>query len=67
MLLQITPGERLTLQWLAEGRHSSDVAKAFRVTEDEMSVQITTLLAKIGAKTAVEAIAAASARGLLTE
>jgi DNA-binding CsgD family transcriptional regulator len=67
MLLQITPGERLALQWLAQGRRSSDIAKAFSVTEAEMGAQMTTLLAKIGAKTPVEAVAAASTRGLLTE
>src|SRR5262245_10198545 len=44
MLLQITPVERLALQWLAEGRRSSDIAKALRVTETEMKVRMTTLL-----------------------
>ena len=67
MLLQITPAERLALQWLAEGRRTSDIAKAFRVTEAEMRVRMTTLLAKIGVKTPGEAVAAASTRGLLKE
>jgi DNA-binding NarL/FixJ family response regulator len=66
MLLQITPGERLALQWLAEGRATPDIARSFGVSEAEMRVQMTTLLEKIGAKTPVEAIAAASTRGLLT-
>jgi len=67
MLLQITPAERLTLQWLAEERHPSDIAKAFRVTEAEMRARMTTLLAKIGVNTPGEAVAAAATRGLLVE
>ena len=67
MLLQITPAERLALQWLAEGRHPSDIAKAFRITEAEMRVRMTTLLTKIGVNTPGEAVAAAATRGLLVE
>jgi DNA-binding NarL/FixJ family response regulator len=67
MLLQITPHERLALQRLAEGKHSSDIAQSFGVTEVEMRVHMTRLLAKVGAKTPAEAVAAAFTRGLLTK
>ena len=65
MLLHITPIERVALRWLAEGKDSSEMARAFGMSEAEVSAQITALLVRMGAKTYREAVAEASARGLL--
>lgn len=64
-LLRITPNERATLQWLAEGKDASHVASALAITEEEASARLAALIAKMGAKSSLEAIAQAFTRGLL--
>ena len=64
-LLRITPTELATLQWLAEGKDASHVASALGITDDEARARLATLIAKMGVKSSLEAVAQAFARGLL--
>ena len=67
MLLRITPEERATLQWLADGKDSSQIARGLGLSHPEAEQQLTTLFSKMGARTGSEAIAAAMRRGLLVQ
>jgi DNA-binding NarL/FixJ family response regulator len=64
-LLRITPIERATLQWLAEGKDAPHMASALGITEDEASARVATLITKMGAKSLLDAVAQAFTRGLL--
>lgn len=64
-MLQITPWERLALLLLANGMSASELAGRFGVSEPEVAARLTTLFARMGARTRTEAITAAFRRGLL--
>ncbi|HSK08597.1 MAG TPA: LuxR C-terminal-related transcriptional regulator [Vicinamibacterales bacterium] len=64
-MLHITPEERASLQWLADGRDSSHIAWELGISEREVEGQLASLFARMGARTTTEAIAAATTRGLL--
>jgi DNA-binding NarL/FixJ family response regulator len=64
-VLQITPQERATLQLLADGKRTSEIAVRLRVPERRIDEQLTTLFAKLGATSRAEAVAAAFKRGLV--
>jgi len=65
LVLHITPDERASLQWLADGRDRRHIAGELGMSEREVDGHLTGLLAKMGARTVHEALAAASTRGLL--
>ena len=67
MLLRITPEERATLQWLADGKDNSQIARGLGLSSPEAERRLTTLFSKMGAKTDTEAVAAAMRRGLLVQ
>ena len=64
-MLQITPEERATLQLLADGKRTSEIAVRLRVPERQIDEQLATLFAKLGASSRTEAVAAAFKRGLV--
>ena len=64
-MLQITPEERATLQLLADGKRTSEIAVRLRVPECQIDGQLTTLFARLGAINRMEAVAAAFKRGLV--
>ena len=64
-MLQITPEERATLQLLADGKRTSEIAVRLRVPECQIDEQVTTLFAKLGVTSRTEAVAAAAKRGLV--
>ena len=66
MVLQITPGERIALQLLAEGSVTTRIAARLGMSERDVEAQLVTLFARIGARNRNEAVAVASRRGLLT-
>ena len=65
MLLQITPDERATLQSLADGGETGDIARSLGLPEREVEVQLVALFKRMGASTLTEAINAAVRRGLV--
>jgi DNA-binding NarL/FixJ family response regulator len=67
LLLRITPEERATLQLLADGKDSSQIARGLGLSNPEAERRLTTLFSKMGARTDTEAIAAALRRGLLVQ
>jgi DNA-binding NarL/FixJ family response regulator len=66
-VLQITPEECATLQLLADGKRTSEIADRLRVPEHRIDEQLTTLFARLGATNRTEAVAAAFKRGLVVE
>ena len=66
MALQITPTERHTLQLLANGYTTNDVATDLGIGTVETEVLLKRLFAALGAATRVEAIAMAHKRGLVS-
>jgi DNA-binding NarL/FixJ family response regulator len=64
-LLHITPEERSSLQLLADGMDRRHIAGELGITEREVEGQLTSLFERMGARSAREAVAAASFRGLL--
>ena len=66
MVLQITPGEKVALQLLAEGSATTSIAARLGMSERDVEAQLVTLFARMGASDRREAIAVASRRGLLT-
>jgi DNA-binding NarL/FixJ family response regulator len=66
-VLQITPEERATLQLLADGKGTSEIAVRLRVSECQIDEQLTTLIARLGATSRTEAVAAAVKRGLVVD
>jgi len=67
MILHMTPGERATLQWLAEGRDSKEIALELGLTERAVESALAGLFARMGARTPAEAVTAAFSRGLLCD
>jgi DNA-binding CsgD family transcriptional regulator len=65
-VLQITPADRLALQLVAEGAATSLIGAALDLSASEVGPYLSELFAKFGAATPVDAVAAASRRGLLT-
>jgi DNA-binding CsgD family transcriptional regulator len=63
--LEITPGERLALQLLAENKTPTEIADCLGVESNELSTHLSRLYSKIGASSPAEAVAAAWRRGLL--
>ena len=66
-MLRITPEERATLQLLADGKDSRQIAHSLGLTDPEAEHRLTTLFSKMGARSGSEAIAAAMRRGLLVQ
>jgi NarL family two-component system response regulator YdfI len=66
LVLQITPGERVALQLLANGKALNEIAGRLGIGEREADAHLTILFARMGAASRSEAIAAAFRRGLLT-
>jgi DNA-binding NarL/FixJ family response regulator len=64
-MIQITPWERLALELLAAGSSASQISRHFGVSEHEVALRLSRLFTKMGATSEVEAVAAASRRGLL--
>ena len=64
-VLHITPAERATLQLLADGRGTSEIAVRLRMPECRIDQQLSTLFEKLGATNRTEAVAAAFKRGLV--
>lgn len=65
-MLQITPWERTTLELLANGKPTDEIAGRIGISESEVEAHLNTLFARMGAAGRSEAIAAAFRRGLLT-
>jgi len=65
VVLQITPAERTTLQWLADGKDAKDIALGLGISVLEAEARLTALFARMGARTTTEAISAALSRGLV--
>lgn len=65
MVLVITPGERATLQWLADGRDAKEIACAFGLTEHAVHTRLAALCERMGARSPADAVSAALSRGLL--
>ena len=61
-----TPREAEVLALLAQGRTNRQVGAALYISEKTASVHVSNILAKLGANGRTEAVAIASARGLLT-
>jgi DNA-binding CsgD family transcriptional regulator len=64
-VLEITPGERLALQLLAQEGAAAEIAKCLGVADDELGPHLDRLFTKMGASTRAEAVATARRRGLL--
>jgi DNA-binding CsgD family transcriptional regulator len=64
-LLQITPGERHALRLIAQGRAFREVGQCLGVPQSEVGIHLTTLFAKLGARSRAEAVAEASRRGIV--
>ena len=64
-VLYITPEERATLQLLADGKEANEIAARMRVPESHIDQLLTTLVARLGATSRTEAVAAAAKRGLV--
>jgi DNA-binding NarL/FixJ family response regulator len=65
MVLKITPWERAALQSLANGKTPSEIANRFRVSDREVEILLATLFSRMGVRGQLDAIAAASRRGLI--
>jgi len=65
-VLEITPGERLALQLLAQERAAAEIAECLGVAACELGAHLDRLFSKMGASTRAEAVVAARRRGLLT-
>jgi DNA-binding NarL/FixJ family response regulator len=63
LVLQITPSERAALQLLADGKATHEIGDSLAVGEGEVEAHLTTLLARMGAASRIEAISAAFRRG----
>ena len=63
-VLQITPGERVTLQLIAEGRSRSELAACLEISECELHSQLVALFRRMGVTTELEAAAECVKRGL---
>ena len=66
MVLQITPWERATLELLADGKATDEIAGRVGISEREVEAHLNALFARMGATSRTEAVAAAFRRGLLT-
>ena len=66
MVLYITPLERTTLELLASGAEPGALADRFRLNEQAVEAQLTSLFARMGVKSLAEALAVAARRGLVT-
>lgn len=64
-MLQITPSERLALEWLATGESASEMADRLGLTERELDDLLVALFVRMGVETRREAVAAAIKRGLV--
>jgi DNA-binding NarL/FixJ family response regulator len=64
-VLHITPWERHTLELLASGMATNELARRLEVRESEMEARLITLFARMGAASPADAVASASRRGLL--
>ena len=65
-MLQITPRERMTLNLLAEGAPTPDIATSIGLKPAEIASYMTALFMKMGVSSSEEAIASAARRGLLS-
>ena len=63
-MLMITPAERYALQLWAEGGSRTELAASLDVPERELDRQLTTLCARMGVRTQLEAVAECVKRGL---
>ncbi len=64
-MLQITPGERTALEFLANGRPIGEIADSLGVRVGEVRSRLASLFFRMGVSGEAEAVAAASRRGLL--
>jgi DNA-binding CsgD family transcriptional regulator len=64
-VLRITPWERAALALLARDVPRSELATRLGGSETDIEQQLVTLFARMGARSAAEAVAAAARRGLL--
>jgi DNA-binding NarL/FixJ family response regulator len=64
-VLHITPWERSALELLATGITTAGIASRLGIGEPEIERRLSSLFARMGASGPVEAVAAASRRGLL--
>jgi DNA-binding CsgD family transcriptional regulator len=65
VFLQITPSERDALELLAHGTPADEIARCLGVSVSEVEARLTTLFAKMGTVTPLDAVAVAFRRGLL--
>jgi DNA-binding CsgD family transcriptional regulator len=64
-VLQITPGERTALEFLANDKPIAEIADGLGVRVGEVGARLASLFLRMGVTGEVEAVAAASRRGLL--
>jgi two-component system NarL family response regulator len=58
--------EQEVLGWLVTGRSNKEIARETGITEGTVKFHVTSLMAKLGAKTRTEAVATALRRGLVS-
>ena len=64
-LVGIVTDRDIAIRCVAEGKDASHLASALDITEEEASARLAALIAKMGAKSSLEAVAQACSRGLL--
>jgi DNA-binding NarL/FixJ family response regulator len=64
-VLHITPSERSTLEFLALGKATAEIAELLHVSADEVEARLDALFTRMGVRNRAEAVAAASRRGLV--
>lgn len=66
MVLYVTPQERTALELLASGAEPGALADRFRLDEQAVEEQLTSLFARMGVRSLAEALSVAARRGLVT-
>jgi DNA-binding CsgD family transcriptional regulator len=66
VVLYVTPQERTALELLANGADPGVLADRFRLNEQAVEAQLTSLFARMGVRSLAEALFVAARRGLLT-
>ena len=66
MVLYVTPLERTALELLASGADPGVLADRFRLNEQAVEAQLTSLFARMGVRSLAEALSVAARRGLVT-
>ncbi|MGI8577595.1 MAG: response regulator transcription factor [Nocardioidaceae bacterium] len=62
---QLTPREQEILELVAQGRSNGEIARLLFISAKTVSVHVSNILAKLGARGRTEAAAVARRRGLL--